>query len=202
MKIERSRYTELYGPTVGDRVRLGDTNLYITVENDLIRKGEELVFGAGKSARDGLGLLPNAREEEAMDLIITNALILDPLLGVMKADIGIKDGVVVGIGHGGNPFTMDGVDFVLGSSTEIISGEGLIATPGFIDTHIHWIAPQQVFDALSAGFTTLIGGGTGPAEGTKATTVTPGSWNLKVVFAELDMYQLTSGSLPRLPHLE
>ncbi|ADX82330.1 urease subunit alpha [Sulfolobus islandicus] len=195
MKISRDRYVELYGPITGDKIRLGDTNLYVTVEKDLITKGDELIFGAGKTARDGIGLLPSAKEEEAMDLVITNAVILDPLLGVVKADIGIKNGIVVGIGHAGNPFTMDGVDFVVGSSTEIISGEGLIATPGFIDTHIHWVAPQQVFDALSAGFTTLIGGGTGPAEGTKATTVTPGSWNLRVVLNELDRYPINFGIL-------
>jgi urease subunit alpha len=190
LKISRRRYAELYGPTEGDRIRLADTNLYVTVERDLITKGEELVFGAGKTARDGLGLLPTAREEDAMDLVITNAVILDPTIGVVKADIGIKGGVIVGIGHAGNPFTMDGVDFVVGPSTEIISGEGLIATPGFIDTHIHWVAPQQVFDALSAGFTTLIGGGTGPAEGTKAVTATPGSWNLKLIMSALEEFPL------------
>ncbi|MEM1859398.1 MAG: urease subunit alpha, partial [Metallosphaera sp.] len=193
MKISRERYAELYGPTEGDKIRLGDTNLVITVEKDMIRKGDELVFGAGKSARDGLGLLPTVKEEESMDLVITNVVIMDPLLGIVKADIGIKDGVIVGIGHGGNPFTMDGVDFVLGPSTEVISGEGLIATPGFIDTHVHWVAPQQVYDAISAGFTTLIGGGTGPAEGTKATTVTPGSWNLRVIFSALDQYPVNFG---------
>ncbi|MCG3109595.1 Urease subunit alpha [Metallosphaera sp. J1] len=193
MKISRERYIELYGPTEGDMIRLGDTNLYVTVERDLIRRGEELVFGAGKSARDGLGLLPTVKEEEAMDLIITNVVVMDPLLGIVKADVGVKDGIIVGIGHGGNPFTMDGVDFVLGPSTEIISGEGLIATPGFIDTHIHWVAPQQVYDAISAGFTTLIGGGTGPAEGTKATTVTPGSWNLRLMLSSLDEYPINFG---------
>ncbi|MEJ2776110.1 urease subunit alpha [Sulfolobus sp. SCGC AB-777_L09] len=193
MKIDRHRYFELYGPTEGDSIRLGDSNLYITVEKDLIAHGDELVFGAGKTARDGLGLLPEVDEEEAMDLIITNVVILDPLLGVIKADIGIKNGVIVGIGHGGNPFTMDGVDFVLGSSTEVISGEGLIATPGFIDTHVHWVAPQQVYDALSAGFTTIIGGGTGPAEGTKATTATPGSWNIKIVAEALDNFPINFG---------
>lgn len=166
---------------------------FLTVEKDLIAHGDELVFGAGKTARDGLGLLPEVDEEEAMDLIITNVVILDPLLGVIKADIGIKNGVIVGIGHGGNPFTMDGVDFVLGSSTEVISGEGLIATPGFIDTHVHWVAPQQVYDALSAGFTTIIGGGTGPAEGTKATTATPGSWNIKIVAEALDNFPINFG---------
>ncbi|BCU71614.1 urease subunit alpha [Stygiolobus caldivivus] len=193
MKIDRYRYFELYGPTEGDLIRLGNSNLHIKIEKDLIQKGEELVFGAGKTARDGLGLLPTAREEDTMDVIITNAVILDPLLGVIKADIGIKNGVIVGIGHGGNPFTMDGVDFVLGSNTEVISAEGLIATPGFIDTHVHWVAPEQVFDALSAGFTTLIGGGTGPAEGTKATTATPGSWNIKVVAEALDSFPVNFG---------
>ncbi|EZQ12273.1 urease subunit alpha [Candidatus Acidianus copahuensis] len=204
MKISRKRYLELYGPTVGDRIRLGDTSLYITVEKDLILHGDELVFGAGKTARDGLGLSPSAEGEESMDTIITNVVIFDPLLGVVKADIGIKDGIVVGIGHGGNPFTMDGIDFVLGSGTEIISGEGLIATPGFIDSHVHWVAPQQVFDAISAGFTTLIGGGTGPAEGTKATTVTPGPWNLRVVMEALDNFPInfaltSKGSSSREP---
>lgn len=203
MRISKERYFELYGPTVGDKIRLGDTNLYVTVEKDLILHGDELVFGAGKTARDGLGLLPNARGEEVMDLIITNVVILDPILGVVKADIGIKDGVIVGIGHGGNPFTMDGVDFVLGSRTEIISGEGLIATPGFIDSHVHWVAVQQIYDALSAGFTTLIGGGTGPAEGTKATTVTPGKY-LKVIMAALDNFPINfaltaKGSSSRIP---
>ncbi|BDB98660.1 urease subunit alpha [Saccharolobus caldissimus] len=197
MRIDRRRYFELYGPTEGDMIRLGDTNLYITVERDLITKGEELVFGAGKSARDGLGLLPTAKEEDVMDLIITNVVIMDPLLGIIKADIGVKDGIIIGIGHGGNPFTMDGVDFVMGSSTEVISGEGLIATPGFIDTHIHWVAPQQIFDALSAGFTTMIGGGTGPAEGTKATTVTPGSWNLRIVAEALDNFPVNFGLLAK-----
>lgn len=206
MKIDRVKYIELYGPTEGDRVRLGDTNLYVKVERDMIMRGEELVFGAGKTARDGLGLLPTAKEENSMDLVITNAIILDPVLGVVKADLGIKDGVIVGVGHAGNPFTMDGVDFVVGTSTEIISAEGLIATPGFIDTHIHWVAPQQIYDALSAGFTTLIGGGTGPAEGTKATTVTPGSWNLRVVMEELDRYPinfaLTSKASSSSPPME
>ncbi|MQL54393.1 urease subunit alpha [Acidianus ambivalens] len=193
MKISRERYAELYGPTEGDKIRLADTNLYVTIEKDLITKGEELVFGAGKVARDGLGLLPTAKEEEAMDLVITNAVIIDPMIGIVKADIGIKDGIIVGIGHAGNPFTMDGVDFVVGSNTEIISGEGLIATPGFIDTHVHWVAPQQVFDALSAGFTTIIGGGTGPAEGTKAVTATPGSWNLKMMMQALDVFPMNFG---------
>ncbi|AWR96861.1 urease subunit alpha [Acidianus sulfidivorans JP7] len=190
MKISRERYFELYGPTIGDKIRLGDTNLYVTVEKDLITHGDELVFGAGKTARDGLGLLPNAKEEDTMDVIITNVVILDPILGVVKADIGIKDGIIVGIGHGGNPFTMDNVDFVLGSGTEVISGEGLIATPGFIETHVHWVAIEQIYDAISAGFTTLIGGGTGPAEGTKATTATPGKWNLKMVITALDSFPI------------
>ncbi|BDC18871.1 urease subunit alpha [Acidianus sp. HS-5] len=193
MKISRERYAELYGPTEGDKIRLADTNLYVTIEKDLITKGEELVFGAGKVARDGLGLLPTAKEEDAMDLVITNAVIIDPMIGIVKADIGIKDGIIVGIGHAGNPFTMDGVDFVVGSNTEIISGEGLIATPGFIDAHVHWVAPQQVFDALSAGFTTIIGGGTGPAEGTKAVTATPGSWNLKMMMQALDEFPMNFG---------
>ncbi|ARM75411.1 urease subunit alpha [Acidianus manzaensis] len=190
MKISKERYFELYGPTVGDKIRLGNTNLYITVEKDLITHGDELVFGAGKTARDGLGLLPNAKEEDTMDTIITNVVIVDPLLGIVKADIGIKDGIIVGIGHGGNPFTMNGVDFVLGSGTEVISGEGLIATPGFIDSHVHWVAVQQVYDAISAGFTTIIGGGTGPAEGTKAVTATPGKWNLKTVISALDNFPI------------
>ncbi|WP_210433931.1 urease subunit alpha [Acidianus brierleyi] len=190
MKLSRQRYSELYGPTEGDKIRLADTNLYIKIEKDLITKGDELVFGAGKSARDGLGLLPTSREEDSMDLVITNAIIIDPSIGIVKADIGIKNGIIIGIGHAGNPFIMNGVDFVVGSSTEIISGEGLIATPGFIDSHVHWVAPQQIFDALSAGFTTIIGGGTGPAEGTKATTAVPGSWNLKMMMEALDPFPL------------
>jgi len=193
VRIERKKYLDLYGPTTGDSIRLADTDLWITVEKDLIAHGDELVFGAGKTARDGIGVYPLSSTEEEMDLVITNVVILDPVMGVVKADIGIKDGLIVGVGHAGNPFTMDGVDFVVGGGTELLSGEGLIATPGFIDTHVHWIAPQQAYDAISAGFTTIIGGGTGPAEGTKATTATPGKWNIEMMMRALDQLPINVG---------
>ena len=193
MKITHKRYVELYGPTEGDAVRLGDTDLWVEVEKDLISRGDELVFGAGKTCRDGIGLSPTSKEEDTLDLVITNSIVCDPSIGIIKADIGVKNGLIVGIGHAGNSFTMDGVDFTVGTGTEVISGEGLIATPGFVDSHIHWIAPQQVVDAISAGFTTLIGGGAGPAEGTKATTVTPGSYNIGVMLEALDKFPINFG---------
>lgn len=193
MKIERKRYFELYGPTVGDSLRLADTDLWITLEKDLISHGDELVFGAGKTSRDGIGVYPLASKEEEMDLVITNVIVMDPVIGIIKADVGIKDGLIVGIGHAGNPFTMDGVTMVVGGGTEVLSGEGLIATPGFIDSHVHWIAPQQTYDAISAGFTTIIGGGTGPAEGTKATTATPGKWNIEMMLKALDQMPINVG---------
>jgi urease subunit alpha len=177
--IPRRQYAALYGPTVGDRVRLADTSLILGIERDLLTHGDEAVFGGGKTIRDGMAQRSNATSAGgALDLVITNAIICDPVLGVLKADIGVKNGRIVGIGKAGNPDVMDGVhpQMVIGPGTEVIAGEHLIATPGAIDSHIHMIAPQQVYEALSNGVTTMIGGGTGPADGTNATTVTPGPW--------------------------
>jgi len=175
-RIARAAYASLYGPTVGDRVRLGDSELIIQVEEDRTIYGDEVSFGGGKVIRDGMGQCQ--RESQAVaDLVITNALILDHW-GIVKADIGIKDGRIAGIGKAGNPDTQAGVDILIGPGTEIIAGEGQILTAGGIDAHIHFICPQQVEDALMSGITTMIGGGTGPATGTNATTCTPGPWNL------------------------
>jgi urease subunit alpha len=181
LKVERGRYAELYGPTTGDRFRLADTNLVCEVERDLTVPGEEAVFGGGKSIRDGMAqssAITNA--QGALDLVITSVVVMDPMVGIVKADIGVRSGRIVGIGKAGNPNIMDGVspELVIGPGTEVISGEGLIATPGGIDSHIHMISPQQVWSALSNGITTMLGGGTGPADGTNATTVTPGPWNI------------------------
>jgi urease subunit alpha len=181
VKIARPRYAELYGPTSGDRFRLADTNLVCEVERDLTVPGEEAVFGGGKTIRDGMAQSSGITNAEgALDLVITNAVVMDPMIGIVKADLGVRAGRVVGIGKAGNPNIMDGVspDLVIGPGTEVISGEGLIATPGGIDSHIHMISPQQVWSALSNGITTMLGGGTGPADGTNATTVTPGPWNI------------------------
>jgi urease subunit alpha len=177
--IPRRQYAALYGPTVGDRVRLADTSLLLGIERDLLTHGDEAVFGGGKTIRDGMAQRSNATSAGgALDLVITNTIICDPVLGVLKADIGIKNGRIVGLGKAGNPDMMDGVhpQMVIGPGTEVIAGEHLIATPGAIDSHIHMIAPQQVYEALSNGVTTMIGGGTGPADGTNATTSTPGPW--------------------------
>ncbi len=176
MKISRQAYAEMYGPTVGDRVRLADTELFIEVEADRAIYGEEVKFGGGKVIRDGMGQ-GQATNELAVDTVITNALVLD-YWGVVKADIGIKNGRIAAIGKAGNPDVQPGVEIVIGAGTEIIAGEGLIATPGGIDSHIHFICPQQVEEALMSGVTTMIGGGTGPAAGTNATTCTPGPWHL------------------------
>ena len=175
LEIPRSRYVELFGPTVGDKVRLADTDLIMEIEKDLIKYGDELVFGGGKSARDGLGQASGVLRKDSADLVITNAMILDPVLGIIKADIGIKDGKILAIGNAGNPDVMDDIDIVVSSNTEIISGEHTICTPGTIDSHIHFISPQQAIDAICNGTTTMIGGGTGPADGTNATTCTPGA---------------------------
>ncbi|HEY0500256.1 MAG TPA: urease subunit alpha [Kutzneria sp.] len=188
--IDRHRYAELFGPTTGDQIRLADTNLFIQVTADRSRgagSGDEVVFGGGKVIRESMGQGMATRAEGAPDVVITGAVILDHW-GVVKADIGIRDGRIVGIGKAGNPDTMDGVDpaLVIGPSTEIVAGNGKILTAGGIDCHVHFICPQLVDQALAAGLTTLIGGGTGPAEGTKATTVTPGSWNLARMLAAMD----------------
>ena len=181
MRITRSRYAALYGPTTGDRFRLADTELIVEIERDFTIPGEEAVFGGGKSIRDGMAQSSTAtRASGALDLVITNAIVMDALIGIVKADIGVRDGRIVGVGKAGNPDIMDGVDprLVIGPGTEVLSGEGLIATAGGVDSHVHMISPQQVWAALSNGITTLLGGGTGPVDGTNATTTTPGAWNI------------------------
>ena len=195
LEIPRNRYVELFGPTVGDKVRLADTELVIEIEKDLIKYGDELVFGGGKSARDGLGQASGVLREESADLVITNAMIIDPILGIIKADIGIKDGKILGVGNAGNPNVMDDIDIVVSSNTEIISGEHTICTPGTIDSHIHFISPQQAIDAICNGITTMIGGGTGPADGTNATTCTPGEWNIHKMIEAVEEYPLNFGFL-------
>jgi urease subunit alpha len=188
--IDRERYAELLGPTVGDRIRLADTDLFIEVTEDRSRgagSGDEVIFGGGKVIRESMGQGIATRAEGAPDLVITGAVILDHW-GVVKADVGVRDGRIVAIGKAGNPDTMDGVHpaLVIGPSTEILSGNGKILTAGGIDCHVHFICPQIVDEALASGLTTLVGGGTGPAEGTKATTVTPGSWYLDRMLTSMD----------------
>ncbi len=180
MRLSRTTYGELFGPTRGDRVRLADTDLWLLVEDDLTTPGDEVVFGGGKTARDGMAQGPWSRAEGACDLVITGAVVVDALLGVVKADIGVRDGHIVAVGKAGNPLVMDGVDprLLIGPGTEIVAGEHLLATAGGIDAHVHLICPQQVEEALASGITTLLGGGTGPADGTNATTCTPGAWNI------------------------
>ena len=175
-KMTRQAYAEMFGPTIGDRVRLADTELFLRVEDDLTTYGEEVKFGGGKVIRDGMGQ-SQAGRAEAPDLVITNALIVDHW-GIIKADIAVKDGRIERIGKAGNPDIQPGVDIVVGPGTEVIAGEGQIVTAGGIDAHIHFICPQQVEEALASGVTTMLGGGTGPATGTNATTCTPGEWNM------------------------
>jgi urease subunit alpha len=188
-ELSRDRYVALYGPTVGDRIRLADTNLLIEVTEDRSGVGNEAVFGGGKVIRESMGQAAVTRGDGTPDLVITGAVILDHW-GVIKADVGIRDGRIVGIGKAGNPDIMDGVlpTLVIGPSTEILAGNGLILTAGGIDCHVHLIAPQILEEALGAGLTTIIGGGTGPAEGTRATTVTPGAWNLARMLEALDSW--------------
>ncbi len=176
-RISRQTYADMYGPTTGDRVRLADTNLFIEVERDLTTYGEEVKFGGGKVIRDGMGQSQRSQAEGAVDTVITNALILDHW-GVVKADVAIKNGRIDAIGKAGNPDVQPGVTIIIGPGTEIIAGEGKILTAGGVDSHIHFICPQQVEEALAAGITTMVGGGTGPASGTAATTCTPGPWHL------------------------
>ncbi|MBB6092273.1 urease subunit alpha [Povalibacter uvarum] len=192
-RIDRRAYAEMYGPTVGDRVRLADTDLIIEVERDFTIHGEEVKFGGGKVIRDGMGQSQRV-SAEVVDTIITNALIVDHW-GIVKADIGIKDGRIVGIGKGGNPDVQPGVTIVVGAGTEVIAGEGLIATPGAIDAHIHFICPQQVEEAMMAGITTMIGGGTGPAAGTSATTCTPGPWFIDRMYEAIEELPINFGLL-------
>ena len=176
-RIGREAYVEMYGPTTGDRIRLADTELIVEVEEDRCQYGEEVKFGGGKVIRDGMGQSQVSRAEGAVDTVITNALILDHW-GIVKADVGIRDGRIAGIGKAGNPDVQPGVDIVIGPGTEAIAGEGRILTAGGLDVHIHFICPQQIEDALASGVTTMLGGGTGPADGTNATTCTPGAWHI------------------------
>jgi len=197
LSIPRRTYADLYGPTTGDKVRLADTDLLIEVEKDFAVYGDEITFGGGKVIRDGMGQSSRAtRADGALDLVITNALVLDHW-GIVKGDIGVRDGRIVKVGKAGNPDTMDGVDpeLVVGASTEVVAGEGMIVTAGAIDSHIHFISPQQIYEALSNGVTTMIGGGTGPATGTNATTCSPGEWNLTRMLEAADAWPMNFGFL-------
>ncbi len=185
--ISRRAYADMYGPTTGDRIRLADTELFIEVERDLTIYGEEVKFGGGKVIRDGMGQSQRTRAEGAVDTVITNALIVDHT-GIVKADVGLRDGRIVAIGKAGNPDTQPGVDIVIGPGTEAIAGEGRILTAGGFDCHIHFICPQQIEDALHSGMTTMLGGGTGPAHGTLATTCTPGSWHIGRMMQSFDAF--------------
>ncbi|WP_072621246.1 urease subunit alpha [Spirulina major] len=191
-RMDRRAYAETFGPTVGDRVRLADTDLIIEVERDFTTYGDEVKFGGGKVIRDGMGQSPVSRADGAVDVVITNALILD-WWGIVKADVGIKDGRIVAIGKAGNPGIQDNIDIIIGPSTEAIAGEGHILTAGGIDAHIHFICPQQIETAIASGITTMIGGGTGPATGTNATTCTPGAWNIARMLQAIEAYPLNFG---------
>ena len=196
--ISRQENNNLFGPTVGDKIRLGDTNLYIEIEKDLRVYGDEAVYGGGKTIRDGMGLANTITSEQgSLDLVITNVTIIDAKLGVIKADVGIKDGKIAGIGKAGNPNTMDGVspELVTGASTDAISGEHLILTAGGIDGHVHFIAPQQAYACLSNGITTLIGGGIGPTDGANGTTITSGRWSLEQMFQSAEGLPVNIGLL-------
>jgi urease subunit alpha len=196
LHIPRQTYVDLYGPTVGDRVRLADTELVIEVEHDYTLYGDEITFGGGKVIRDGMGQSSRVTHEDALDLVITNALIIDHW-GIVKGDIGIKNGRIVKVGKAGNPDIMEGVDpeLIVGASTEVIAGEHMLVTAGGIDSHIHFISPQQVYEALSGGITTMIGGGTGPATGTNATTCTPGAWNIARMLQAVEAWPVNFGLL-------
>ena len=188
-KINRDAYADMYGPTTGDKIRLADTELFIEVEKDLTTYGEEVKFGGGKVIRDGMGQSQVSRKNGAVDTVITNALIVD-VNGIYKADIGLKDGKINEIGKAGNPDTQPNVNIIIGPGTEIIAGEGKIITAGGFDSHIHFICPQQIDDALHSGITTMLGGGTGPAHGTLATTVTPGPWHLEKMIQSADAFSM------------
>ena len=197
LSVNRKKYANLYGPTTGDKIRLGDTELFIEIEADYGVYGDEGKFGGGKTIRDGMAQSATAtRDEGVLDFVITNAVIIDHW-GIVKADIGIKDGHIAAIGKAGNPDTTDGITpgMVIGAATEVHGGEGLIATAGGIDTHIHFICPQQIDHALFSGITTMIGGGTGPANGTRATTVTPGAWHIRKMLEAADEFPMNLGFL-------
>ncbi len=191
-RMSRRAYAETFGPTVGDKIRLADTELFIEVEQDFTTYGEEVKFGGGKVIRDGMGQSPISNADGAVDTVITNALILD-WWGVVKADIGIKDGKIFKIGKAGNPYIQDNVDIIIGPGTEAIAGEGMILTAGGIDSHIHFICPQQIEVAIASGITTMLGGGTGPATGTNATTCTPGVWNIHRMLQAADAFPVNLG---------
>ena len=190
--MKRAAYAQMFGPTVGDKVRLADTDLIIEVEKDLTIYGEEVKFGGGKVIRDGMGQSQRSRGEGAVDTVITNALILDHW-GIIKADIGIKDGCIAAIGKAGNPDVQPNIDIIIGPGTEVIAGEGKIVTAGGIDTHVHYICPQQIEEALYSGLTTMMGGGTGPAVGTAATTCTPGPWHIQRMLQAADAFPMNLG---------
>ena len=192
-RITRAAYAQMYGPTVGDKVRLADTELFIEVEKDFTVHGEEVKFGGGKVIRDGMGQSQVARAGGAVDTVITNALVVDALAGIIKADIGLKDGRIAAIGKAGNPDTQSGVTIIIGPGTEIIAGEGKILTAGGFDAHIHFICPQQIEEALMSGVTTMLGGGTGPAHGTLATTCTPGPWHIARMIQSFDAFPMNIG---------
>src|SRR5262245_50493001 len=197
MKIDRRTYANHYGPTTGDRIRLADTDLFILVEHDATVYGDEAKFGGGKVIRDGMGQSPTAsRDLGSPDLVITSVVVVDSA-GIYKADIGIRDGRIAAIGKAGNPGIMDGVTpgLEISASTEILAGEGHIITAGAIDSHVHFISPTQIPDAFHSGITTLIGGGTGPATGTKATTCTPGAWHLRRMYEAAEAFPLNFGFL-------
>ncbi len=193
-RMDRRAYAETFGPTVGDRVRLADTELIIEVEQDYTTYGDEVKFGGGKVIRDGMGQSPISNADGAVDTVITNALILD-WWGIVKADVGIKDGKIAAIGKAGNPYIQDNINIIIGPGTEAIAGEGQILTAGGIDSHIHFICPQQIEVAIASGVTTLIGGGTGPAAGTAATTCTPGPWNIYRMLQAADAFPVNIGLL-------
>ncbi|MFI9599435.1 urease subunit alpha [Streptomyces sp. NPDC052043] len=199
-EISRRQYTDLYGPTTGDRFRLADTELVCEVERSLITPGDEAVYGGGKTLRDGMNQTPGVTNAEgALDTVITNVIVMDPTIGIVKADIGIKDGKIAGIGNAGNPFVMDHVDahLLVGAGTEAINGEGLIATPGAIDSHVHFLTPEQVDHALTGGVTTLIGGGVGPSDGSKGTTCTPGPWHMARMLEACETLPINLGLLAK-----
>ncbi len=192
-RMSRAAYAQMFGPTTGDRVRLADTELVIEVERDLTIYGEEVKFGGGKVIRDGMGQSQVTRAAGAVDTVITNALILDAVQGVVKADVGLRDGNIVRIGKAGNPDIQPSVDIIVGPGTEVIAGEGKILTAGGFDPHIHYICPQQIEDALMSGLTTMLGGGTGPAHGTLATTCTPGPWHIGMMMRAADAFPMNLG---------
>jgi len=209
MKINRTKYANMYGPTTGDKIRLADTEIIVEIEKDYATYGDEVKFGGGKTIRDGMAQSADAvRADGVLDLVITNVIVIDHW-GIVKGDVGIKDGKIVGVGKAGNPDIMDGVspNMVIGAATEAHGGAGLILTAGGIDAHIHFICPQQVEHALYSGITTMIGGGTGPADGTNATTVTPGAWNIEKMLQAAEAFPVNvgffgKGNCSSLPPLE